>query len=327
MKKLLLLAVVLGLLVGCVSTETPKFVTISYPLLPYNKIQPPKEGCLTGIFTAKLSRVKEPSSVEQSINYYGEAFSSKPSTFIMMVRLEAGFPTIQATRLVKDNIIPFIHCDIGPKFPGLEPSLDMKDIVEGKYNNYIREYAKGATEFGKKYGGFFFTTMEEMNANWYDWGQSSDFIGAWRHIWQIFEDHGANQYVTWIWAVSSKVGQRVDNPELYYPGDKYVDWISFNAFSVKGNSFYSLTYRMYKQMLEKHPQKPIMVEAFAATKDYGQPRWLRHTYGSIKSNLPAIKAAIYWDNTWTLTGDHRLSSNSLETLKEIFKDPYWLMAK
>jgi hypothetical protein len=80
-------------------------------------------------------------------------------------------------------------------------------------------------------------------------------------------------------------------------------------------------------MLEKHPQKPIMVEAFARTMDYAQPRWLRQTYGSIKSDFPAIKAAIYWDNTWTLTGDHRLSSDSLETLKEIFKDPHWLMAK
>lgn len=327
MKKILLLTTVLGFLIACVSTEAPKVVTISYPQLPYNKIQPPKEGCLTGIYTTKLYRVKEPSSVEQTVNYYKEAFGSKPSTFIMMIRLEAGFPAIQAARLAQDNIIPFIHCDTGPKRPGLEPSLGMKDIVAGKYDNDIREYAEGAAEFGKKYGGFFFTTMEEMNANWYDWGQSSEFIEAWRHIWQIFEDQGANQYATWIWAVSSKVGKRVDNPESYYPGDKYVDWISFNAFSVAGNSFDSLTDRIYKQMLEKHPQKPIMVEAFARTRDDAQPRWLRQTYGSIKSDFPAIKAAVYWDNTWTLTGDHRLSSDSLETLREIFKDPYWLMAR
>ena len=33
------------------------------------------------------------------------------------------------------------------------------------------------------------------------------------------------------------------------------------------------------------------------------------------------------DNTWTKTGDHTLNSKGLQTLKEIFKDPYWIMAK
>jgi len=43
----------------------------------------------------------------------------------------------------------------------------------------------------------------------------------------------------------------VDNPELYYPGDRYVDWIGFNGFSVAGSrysggSLYSLIYRTYR---------------------------------------------------------------------------------
>jgi len=324
---------VLEMLIGCVASEISKVITISYPSLPYNKIQPPKEGCFIGIYTTKLYRVENPSLIEQTKDYYGEAFGSKPSTFIMMIRLEKGFPMAQAIKLAQDNVIPFIHCDIGPKRPGLEPSLEVKDIVEGKYDNYIREYATGAVEFGKKYGGFFFTTMEEVNADWYSWGQSSSFVEAWRHIWQIFEEEGANHYATWIWAVSSKEGKSkaslcsVDNPELYYPGDKYVDWISFNAFSVKGHSFSTMVYRMYKQMLKNHPQKPIMVEAFATTKNQNQPNWLKDAYGSLRSDFPAIKAAIYWDNTWTLTGDHRLSSESLETLKIIFQDTYWLMSR
>jgi len=80
-------------------------------------------------------------------------------------------------------------------------------------------------------------------------------------------------------------------------------------------------------MLKNHPQKPIMLSAFARTNGYDQPRWLINAYGKIKSDFPAIKAAIYFDNTWTLTGDHTLNPKSLQTLKEIFKDPYWIMAK
>jgi hypothetical protein len=36
---------------------------------------------------------------------------------------------------------------------------------------------------------------------------------------------------------------------------------------------------------------------------------------------------LYFDNTWRLTGDHTLSPKSLGTLKEVFKDPYWIMVK
>ena len=36
---------------------------------------------------------------------------------------------------------------------------------------------------------------------------------------------------------------------------------------------------------------------------------------------------LYFDNTWRLTGDHTLKPKSLPTLKDIFKDPYWIMAK
>ena len=35
---------------GCATTETPKVKTLVFPSLPYNKIQPPQEGCLVGFF-------------------------------------------------------------------------------------------------------------------------------------------------------------------------------------------------------------------------------------------------------------------------------------
>ena len=81
------------------------------------------------------------------------------------------------------------------------PGFGPKEIAQGQHDGYIKKFAQGAAEFGKEYGGFFFTTMEEMNGNWFSWGKNSNFIPAWRHIWQIFEDQGANQYATWVWAL------------------------------------------------------------------------------------------------------------------------------
>ena len=366
----------LQMIAGCATTETPKEQIMASPAtvkakpviysqLSSNKIQPPREGCLVGlfrkpaltespIFGKKFKEVATGSKsmdefvemfkkeglhkgLEQSVNdnitYYERALGAKPFIFVLLDRLYSGFPTTQSIEVVKRGIVVYVHACLGSYF-SLTPSFGLKEIVQRKYDNHIKEFAQGAAEFGREHGSFFFTTMEEGNGNWYDWGKSSNFIQAWRHIWQIFEDQGANQYATWVWEAycPGDLPQRmVDNPESYYPGDRYVDWIGFNGFSVAGNryadrSLYSLIHRTYKQMLKNHPQKPIMLSEFARTNGYDQPRWLIDAYGKIKSDFPAIKAAIYFDNTWTLTGDHTLSLKGLQALEEIFKDSYWIMA-
>jgi hypothetical protein len=80
-------------------------------------------------------------------------------------------------------------------------------------------------------------------------------------------------------------------------------------------------------MFKNHPQKPIMLSSFARTNETNQSKWLIDAYSSIKNSFPAIKAVIYFDNTWRLTGDHTLNQESLQTLQNIFKDPYWIMGK
>jgi beta-mannanase len=124
----------------------------------------------------------------------------------------------------------------------------------------------------------------------------------------------------------------VDNPESYYPGDKYVDWIGFTGISVAGGrysygSLDSLVERTYRQMLKNHPQKPIMLSSFARTNQSDQSRWLINADRSLQNNFTAIKAVIYFDNTWGLTGDHTLNQESFQTLQNIFKDSYWIMGK
>ena len=76
----------LELITGCATTESPKLTTLVYPPLPYNKIQPPQEGCLVGFF-------KEP-----------EAYARlKDSRFIPQHSAE-----IEAARSVK-NVDEFVE--------------------------------------------------------------------------------------------------------------------------------------------------------------------------------------------------------------------------
>ena len=334
---------------GCATTETTKGMTIVYPPLPYDKIQPPQEGCLVGFFKepeaslrAKDSKfvyrrlpIIEVNQIENDITYIENALNAKPSIFIITKLLYSAFPMTQAIAVAKRGIVPYLHIDIGPfDLTTPIPVLSPKEIAQGQHDGHIKKYAQGALEFGRENGGFFFSTMVDMNGGWFSWGKNPNFITSWRRIWQIFDDQGANQYATWVWVPYCPEGspQHADDPELYYPGDKYVDWIGINAFSVAGNtkSDYMLNVLMretYRQLFKKHPQKPFMISWFARTNDFYQSRWLINAYKSIKTSFPAIKAAMYSDKTSSHSGDHTLNPKSWQTLKEIFRDPYWIMAK
>jgi hypothetical protein len=86
-----------------------------------------------------------------------------------------------------------------------------------------------------------------------------------------------------------------------------------------------------RQMHKKHPEKPIMLSMFGRANGHDQPRWLINAYRSIRNDFPEVKAAIHYDlnqkvfdRYWT---DSTLTPESVQTLKEIFKDPYWIMAR
>jgi beta-mannanase len=63
------------------------------------------------------------------------------------------------------------------------------------------------------------------------------FKKAWQHIWEKFEEAGANRYATWVWSpdapdIGAPTNYRLsENPEWYYPGDDYVDWIGWSAYA------------------------------------------------------------------------------------------------
>jgi len=282
--------------------------------------------------------VKLREAVDDCTKYYPKHLGRNPAIFVLYdtPKLFLGFPTIESEPLADKEVIPYINA--WPNF-GARGSLrlSLSEIAKGKHDKYIHNFAEGAKRYGKNHGGVFMTTMEESNGYWYYWGQNSNFIPAWRHIWQIFEDQGANQYATWVWEASSTEPHRrrpIHSPEMYYPGDKYVDWIGLSAFSKKGMDsdgmvFEALVGNTYEAMRKNHPNKPIMQAEFGKSQDGSQPRWLQNAYNSIKT-MPGMKAAIYYDNITNVPGtydDKTLSQKSLQTLKEIFKDPYFIMAK
>ena len=229
--------------------------------------------------------------------------------------------------IAQQGVIP----NIMPEYNG----FTLEDFAKGAADQAFKDVASEAVQFGQQHGGFFYSPMREMNINWWPWGQQPrQAKRAWQHVWQIFEDTGANEYSTWVWEIKCPNKDRsADDPEPYYPGDKYVDWIGLSAYSRTRNeitrnmSFNELTGPTYHEMHNNHVDKPIMQAEFGTTQGSSQPYWVKNAYKTIKS-LPGMKAALYWDYSNAQLGDqHSLSQESLAALKEILKDPYWITAK
>jgi beta-mannanase len=134
--------------------------------------------------------------------------------------------------------------------------------------------------------------------------------------------------MTWEVLPPEQAGSQavIHSPGRYYPGDKYADWIGLSAFSrdkiMAGEMYFrNMMGRTYEEMRASHPDKPIMQAEFGKTRGWEQPRWMLDAYRSMKE-MPGLKAAIYYDNVTLHLGDDKtLSEESLQIMKEIFRDP------
>jgi hypothetical protein len=307
-----------GLLSGCATTSFNETAPVIYPPLKGHKVQPPENGCLIGF------------GLQGSWSVYERATGKRPAIMPAWVSAGgfiSGFPNRYTDHFAKASIIPF-------PIAGVQ-HMDLEEIANGQKDKYIEAFAEGSVKFGQQYGGFFYDPMWEFNidkryATWSWADQPKSFKRAWQHMWQIFEDKGANDYVTWV------IEYHVDFPlEGYWPGDQCVDWIGLSAYNREALQQYygyrtlrDLIVSPYSYFRKMYRDKPVMLAEFGSTIGSDQPRWISNAFKTIKS-MPGIKAAIYFDNIFTYPGvswsdNHELSEESLKTLREVFKDPYWI---
>lgn len=255
-----------------------------------------------------------------------------PSNFLMDIR--RSFLKQEVEEISSYGAIPLIWREFNFEIPyygfgkiGGQPEV-MKDLTT---------YARAIVDFGKP---LFISSMREMNGNWYVWGQNpSAFKKVWKFMWQIFEDQGANEYATWVWEVYCPIPRSdIDEPERYYPGDQYVDWIGLSAyarssFPTSNLPFFELVKPTYYTMRHNHPNKPVMAAEFGKTNDRYQAAWLKDAFKTIRS-WPGMKGAIFFNssNPFDSTNpdhwdDHTLTAESMQVYKEILKDSYFICGK
>jgi beta-mannanase len=316
-------------------------VTVKGTLL---KLEPPAHGAYVGTFVPPA-----PWDIS-AVDNYASLSGKRPAIVLWYQPWTTNgmykFDAAACISVLQHGAIPLITWepwDPGQshflKDPANQPAYSLASIVNGKYDTYIRTWARGIRSVR---GPVILRPMHEMNGTWYPWGGFVNgntpalYRAAWRHIHDIFaKEHVRN--VTWMWSINrASAPDRADNTfAAYYPGDDYVDWTGVSGFNWGTSRSYSAwqdlagaygTALPYLETLNK----PICYAEIGCVENGGnKAAWLTDSYARLQRDHPKVKAIIYYDaleKTSKGTQDWRIDSStaSLHAFQRAIADPYFL---
>ena len=176
----------------------------------------------------------------------------------------------------------------------------LKYIKNGHFDNYVERFATYLKSFNKP---VFLRFAHEFDNPYYPWSKTGgntpdDFKAAWKHIYKIFQDCGADN-VVWVWNPWT-----TENMKHYFPGNEYVDWIGITGLNYgiynenkQWHSFQSL-YSPFHEEIKKFTDKPVMISEFGSLKQGGnQAVWIENGLKSINEEFMEIKAIVLFNSS------------------------------
>jgi len=187
-----------------------------------------------------------------------------------------------------------------------EPDFQLSDVISGRYDSYIREFATKAKAWGHP---FFLRFDWEMNGKWFPWdegvngNQPGEFVTAWRHVHDIFSEVGTTN-ATWVWCPNIEFNGGTPIASQY-PGDAYVDWTGIDGYNRGTNPTNPEGWKTFGQVYRSTynsivgtiaPSKPMMIGEVASS-EYGGSKaaWMKDMLARIPSEYQKIKALLYFD--------------------------------
>lgn len=222
-----------------------------------------------------------------------------------------------------------------------------KDILEGKYDNYIDSFAKAIKEWEKP---ILIRFAHEMNLKVYHWGtDEKDYNKKSPEIYKSIYQYVVNRLkknkvanVLWIFCPNNESipNKNWNTIKDYYPGDDYVDilgidgynWGTSRTFFKNGwksywQSFYSIFKSAYYEIKKIAPEKPIIIcETASVNENNERLQWMQEAIKTAKDWN--VKAIIYFqidkEINWKLTYKEaeKIASNFKNSLsnKDIIKE-------
>jgi glycosyl hydrolase family 26 len=169
-------------------------------------------------------------------------------------------------------------------------------IAAGQWDLAIWAVAKAINQVN---GQVIVSYGQEMNGNWYEWGTAkggvaasnpTDYINAYRHIWQIFQKAGTRN-VTWLW--DPNVSYTGSTPlQQVYPGDKYVNWVGFDGYYSTAQTTFDSLFLPSLAEVRKFTSKPFIIGESGVSKN-NPPAQLSDLFAG--ADLAGAVAVVYFD--------------------------------
>jgi beta-mannanase len=199
---------------------------------------------------------------------------------------------------------PLITWEPWNTYPITNNPYPLAQIAAGNFDAYIDSWASGMSAYGHP---VLIAFAQEMNGNWYPWGDNvngstpSAYIAAWRHIHDRFALKGAHN-VQWVFDPDGDMYGSFPNLQLFYPGDAYVDWLGVDVYNSgtthSWSSWQDLSFVLhlsYSRLTTLNASKPVMLVEFASVEQGGsKAQWILNAAAALPSQFPRVRAAVWF---------------------------------
>lgn len=206
------------------------------------------------------------------------------------------------------------------------------DIAAGRHDDVIEARARELKRVGETvYLNFHHEPEDDKDLpGELRGGTPGDFIQAWRHIWDVFQERGATN-VRFVWVLTGFSFAKRD-ADRWFPGNQYVDAIGADTYnwygtrqpgSGKWRSFAEATRPAYEYSVRMG--LPLWVVETGTLEDPAQPgrkaQWYEDAAGQI-ARWPNLQAFVYF-----MGGKYGFridsSPSALEAFRNLAHEPYF----
>ena len=231
----------------------------------------------------------------------------------------------------------------------------LRDIVAGKWDAYIDQWAEGAKAYGKP---MLVAWGIEMNGTWFPWSgyfynggkkteQGADpasFAGpelykkAYRHVVDRVRAKKAENILWGFHANNfSEPRSEWNHMARYYPGAGYVDWLGLSVYGKMRRSegwaaFFNMMDQPYQEICQLDPAKPVILAEWGVGEfpPGDKAGFISTALQQIKTRYTRVRAAVVWHERWENDdgsySNLRVNSSpeALEAYRAGIADPYWI---
>ncbi len=182
-----------------------------------------------------------------------------------------------------------------------------QELVNGKADEYIRDYAKGVKNYGEE---IWLRPLHEANGDWYDWGVGKEGAGntdanvaeAFRHIVKIFREENVTN-VKWVWTTNASNAGTGTTLTGNYPGDEYVDYISIDGYNWGKCQSWS-SWQTFSQVFKKaynalaNIDKPLFIAEISSSELGGnKAEWITDMFDHFATDFSRVFAVMWFSQS------------------------------